>query len=235
MRFKFGWLAAIIFLSASQLWAVVSGFQADSTARAIYYEQFGDTASGDSNFTTNTLFYDGTGFPTALVLAQSGTLAAGGCGYQLTYPSLAVTMDTSTDTLGSMENDTKVLVVDTLAYTGILGLSDTIREFLYLNTEGPAGICGQPPDPVGKGLTIEAFPNPFSCGLNIRLGGVMPGKGNITIYNLLGQNVKTLHTGDQSSIIYWDGRDRKGRIASAGIYYIVLSNARVKIVKTKRK
>jgi hypothetical protein len=40
-------LSAIVLLSSSFVWAVIPGYQADSTARAIYFEEFGDTAAGD--------------------------------------------------------------------------------------------------------------------------------------------------------------------------------------------
>jgi flagellar hook assembly protein FlgD len=44
----------------------------------------------------------------------------------------------------------------------------------------------------------------------------------MNVYNVLGQEVKELSKGNQAAgykTVFWDGRDKKGRVLSAGIYF----------------
>ena len=64
-------------------------------------------------------------------------------------------------------------------------------------------------------------PNPFNGGTRIayRLAG--PGPVRLEIYNLMGQQVRTLVDEVQAAGLYevsWDGRDRRGLAVAAGIY-----------------
>ncbi len=83
------------------------------------------------------------------------------------------------------------------------------------------------------GLTIEDspipdkydlsqnFPNPFNPGTLIQYQLPENSKVRLTIYNLLGQKVRTLVDAELEAgykSIYWDGRDDLGRNVAAGVY-----------------
>ena len=68
---------------------------------------------------------------------------------------------------------------------------------------------------------VENYPNPFNPSTTIRY--TLPEASNVrlTIYNVLGQEVRTLINAAQSRGIYsvqWDGRDAYGRQAATGVY-----------------
>jgi hypothetical protein len=67
----------------------------------------------------------------------------------------------------------------------------------------------------------QNMPNPFNSQTVITYELESPARVRLEIYNLLGQNVRTLVEGGQaggSHRVLWDGRDLVGRIAPAGVY-----------------
>jgi flagellar hook assembly protein FlgD len=57
----------------------------------------------------------------------------------------------------------------------------------------------------------------------------------LTIYNILGQKVKTLFEGYQEAgfkIVNWDGKDERGKDLASGIYFYQLKAGEV--TQTKR-
>ncbi len=68
----------------------------------------------------------------------------------------------------------------------------------------------------------QNYPNPFNPVTNIKYE--LPNTGNVTlkIYNLLGQEVKTLVNKTQASGFYklqWDGRNNNNILVSSGVYF----------------
>jgi hypothetical protein len=68
---------------------------------------------------------------------------------------------------------------------------------------------------------VENYPNPFNPSTTIRY--TLPEAANVrlTIYNVLGQEVRTLVNAAQSRGVHsvqWDGRDASGRQAATGVY-----------------
>lgn len=73
------------------------------------------------------------------------------------------------------------------------------------------------------------YPNPFNPGTTIKFETpeTSPGRHKITlaIYNSLGQEVKKLYDGfieGGAHEIYWDGRDKRGKPAASGQYFVRL-------------
>lgn len=74
--------------------------------------------------------------------------------------------------------------------------------------------------PVSYGLSQNA-PNPFNPSTLIEYRMPVAGEVSLLIYNLLGQEIRTLVHGDQTAGTHqaiWDSRDRNGRPVSSGVY-----------------
>jgi hypothetical protein len=83
----------------------------------------------------------------------------------------------------------------------------------------------------------DARPNPFAplqgqvqISFNLGRTNIKPG---LRIFNLLGQEVARFEAADllRRQTVLWDGRDRYGRLAPAGIYFYELTAGRPRAVK----
>jgi hypothetical protein len=75
-------------------------------------------------------------------------------------------------------------------------------------------------------FTVLAYPNPFNPTVNIDYSLLNQELVNLSIINLLGQNVKTLVNDFQIPGDYsfkWDGKDINGVNLQSGIYFAVVS------------
>ena len=74
-----------------------------------------------------------------------------------------------------------------------------------------------------QGFSLDPnYPNPFNPSTLIRFSLPKPGEAGLSIYNLLGQRVATLVSGQREAGTYtlqWDGRDEQGRDLASGIYF----------------
>jgi hypothetical protein len=81
----------------------------------------------------------------------------------------------------------------------------------------------------------QNYPNPFNNETVIRFNLRRPAKVSLSIYNILGQKVRTLVEGRMSAgsqTVSWDGKDDKGNDLSSGIYFYQLKAGEVS--ETKR-
>jgi hypothetical protein len=68
----------------------------------------------------------------------------------------------------------------------------------------------------------QNYPNPFNPATVIRYSLSRRSSVEIIVFNLLGQEVKTLESGLQSAGVYettWDGTNRTGEKVASGIYF----------------
>lgn len=85
----------------------------------------------------------------------------------------------------------------------------------------------------------NAYPNPFAANgsTNIEVNLKAGENGTVTIYNVLGQTVRTFSVSEGNHMINWNGRDSKGNACGSGIYFYKLStpsmNATKKMVIVK--
>jgi len=82
---------------------------------------------------------------------------------------------------------------------------------------------------------FQNYPNPFNPQTMIKYDLPNPGHVNITVYNILGQKVKTLADGHQEAghkSVNWDGRDDRGNEVASGIYFYKIKA--VEFEKTKK-
>jgi len=85
-----------------------------------------------------------------------------------------------------------------------------------------------PEPPVPPVTKLHAnYPNPFNPSTTISFDLATGGHTKLTIFNLRGQIVKTIHDTDLSAGIYqyvWDGKDDSNRRVSSGVYFFKLSS-----------
>ena len=68
----------------------------------------------------------------------------------------------------------------------------------------------------------QNYPNPFNPGTWLRFGLPTASTVNLTVYNLLGQEVSTVISGELEAgvhSVYWDGSSSAGHQVSSGIYF----------------
>ncbi len=81
---------------------------------------------------------------------------------------------------------------------------------------------------------LQNFPNPFNPNTEISFYLPEPGFTDLKIYNLTGQLVKKLISGNLDAgehIVVWDGKNAEGNNVSSGIYFYILSTEDKKIAK----
>ena len=94
------------------------------------------------------------------------------------------------------------------------------------NGPSPVYVDGPTPPVLPEYTTMQnAYPNPFRAGdgttinVDVKAGDT----GTVTIYNILGQVVKTVPVIQGKNDIFWNGRDSKGNLCGNGIYFYKLS------------
>ncbi|MBI5804631.1 T9SS type A sorting domain-containing protein [candidate division TA06 bacterium] len=93
---------------------------------------------------------------------------------------------------------------------------DAKLQFDQLGITGLLGKNTMPPI-----LLLQNAPNPFKQATTINYRVSKPGLVNLKVYNIAGQLVKTLASGQAAAgphAVKWDGRDNSGNKVSSGIY-----------------
>ena len=78
-------------------------------------------------------------------------------------------------------------------------------------------------------FSLEAYPNPFSSTVAIRMTVPDHGKLVAEVFDLIGRRVRLLLDGDVSAgplSISWDGRDEAGNALGSGVYHVRVIGAR---------
>lgn len=130
----------------------------------------------------------------------------------------------------------------TQTYTGSIQLSGQYQIYVYsvYLMDGMTETLSSPSDTLFLDFTAnenetviplvyalsQNHPNPFNPSTRIDFSLPEPGKATLKIYNLKGQEVKTLlkdelNRGAHSAV--WNGRDNSGKPVSSGVYYYRLS------------
>lgn len=88
--------------------------------------------------------------------------------------------------------------------------------------------------PSPEDLSLDNYPNPFNPTTTISYSLPSDGKVNLNVYNIKGQLVTTLVSGEQLSGSYevvWNGKDKNENKVSSGIYFYKLSTKDETIMK----
>lgn len=118
---------------------------------------------------------------------------------------------------GWINNRRQIVMYGTNPATGQTGA-------LLLTPEAAASVAGPVAGGAGESRpALSAEPNPFRTGTTIRFSPASPGPVELAIYDAAGREVAALLEGSWRdsgpSEVAWDGRDSRGRPASAGVYF----------------
>ncbi len=84
-------------------------------------------------------------------------------------------------------------------------------------------------------LTLEQnYPNPFNPSTTIRYSLDEPGRVSLDIYNIKGQLVKNLYSGDAevgNHSVIWNGKDNAGNTCASGVYFYKLRTSKTSLVQ----
>jgi hypothetical protein len=97
-----------------------------------------------------------------------------------------------------------------------------------ISVSSPTGVSDKPEDKISPAILSlgRSYPNPMRS--NTVISYQLPKKTQVklAVYNILGQSVRMLDSGEKTPGTYhvnWDGRDNNGRNLSSGIYFYRLS------------
>jgi hypothetical protein len=88
----------------------------------------------------------------------------------------------------------------------------------------PDAIEGEAPIPFSYALN-QNYPNPFNPETNIEFSLPKDSYVSLTVYNLLGQQVRNVIDGNIAAGVHtalWDGRDESGAVVPSGVYFYKL-------------
>ena len=112
------------------------------------------------------------------------------------------------------------------------------RGSVYVYSYGNINLIDDIPE-INKSFNLrQNYPNPFNSKTKIQF--YIPQKCNIdlSIYNFLGQKIRTLESGYKNSGYYssiWNGKDSKGKSVPSGLYFYKLITNNSKITHTTKK
>ena len=135
------------------------------------------------------------------IAATDCNLYAFGTGLKYTY------LDDLFADVGSNE------LIATSFYGGAAVAADTISF-----TVSATGIT---PD-ASTALALCVSPNPFRSSASISFELAEPGRTSVTVYDLAGRTIRTLHDselGEGQHTVLWDGTGEGGEVVSAGLYF----------------
>lgn len=98
---------------------------------------------------------------------------------------------------------------------------DTFSAYSNEVSATPLGVEGKPGDQTHSFFLSPASPNPVKSSAEFRFGLAQDRKASLEIYNVLGQRVKTLLSGQLPAgnhTVKWNGCDEEGRKVSSGVY-----------------
>lgn len=110
-------------------------------------------------------------------------------------------------------------------YSGVMlagGRNNNIDRFKVLMVDQPDSVDDSPPLPDEFRLSHN-YPNPFNPETRIDYKLPRASQVKIAVFNIRGQEVRTLFDGEQSRgrfFVTWDGRSDSGQRVSSGIYVI---------------
>jgi hypothetical protein len=144
------------------------------------------------------------------------------------HPMIPATNSSSTQTYTAIDND---VVIGSTYYYWLEAVDYTNSAY-----HGPVSVTVEgnvPPVLPEVSSMMNAYPNPFNANGRTNIEVALKGgeNGTVTIYNVLGQVVKTFNVTEGNHMINWNGRDSKGNACGSGIYFYKLSTPSMNVTK----
>lgn len=101
-------------------------------------------------------------------------------------------------------------------------------EYASSDFHGPVSVtvenANTPPPLPTVTMMKNAYPNPFRGGgvTNVEIALKAGETGTFTIYNILGQVVRTISLKEGKTTVTWDGKDSRGKACTSGLYFYKL-------------
>ena len=93
-----------------------------------------------------------------------------------------------------------------------------IRQLFGMPSPSPTQVRDTP---VVRPVELSVRPNPFNPSTLVKFTAAPGSKGTVKVYNLRGELVRTLHSGEfQAQEFTWDGTDSRGASVASGVYMI---------------
>jgi hypothetical protein len=99
-----------------------------------------------------------------------------------------------------------------------------VNDCVLINDSSPLEL-NIPNNKILKHELLQNYPNPFNDRTTIKYKTQKEGYGDLTIYNIFGQRIKTLISGQLSKgyhTVTWNGKDENGKNVASGVYFYQL-------------
>ncbi len=135
--------------------------------------------------------------------------------------NVAVTLDGTVHVIAENFVTLDVHDIDGDGFEDIIGLNTVDSTVVIYGATTATLVAGTDPAAIHFRL-FQNYPNPFNPSTTISYSVAKAGEVELTVYNQLGQTVRSLFSGHKVAGEYslnWDGRDDTGRFVSSGQYF----------------
>jgi hypothetical protein len=151
--------------------------------------------------------------------AEAGHSFTSNAGTLITGPAASVIHPTANGVDVTFPYSTMFIQNVLTREVGVSSRTQLFAEILGLFNAAPGGAPVAAPEVVP--VELRAFPNPFNPMTVVRFTAPLGSRGNVKVFNLRGELVRTLHSGEfVTQEFRWDGVDERGASVASGVYLI---------------
>jgi hypothetical protein len=109
-------------------------------------------------------------------------------------------------------------VRNVMARTALSSRALLLQEVFELTYSCPQPCTDAPP---ARPVILSVRPNPFNPSTVVEFTAVTGSRGSVRVFNLRGELVQTLHSGEfRTTQFSWDGTDARGAAVASGVYVV---------------